>query len=75
MTSQKPRDYHERRRWQDAARACGEVPECGREACRNPASPAWVNAGTPLLYCGTCARLINHYNALDAVLCTPEVKE
>ncbi len=59
----KPRDYHERRRWQDDARARGEVPECA----------AWVNSGTPLLYCGGCARLINRYNALGTVLCSPEV--
>lgn len=58
----KPHDYDLRRRWQDAARARGEVPECGREVCRNPASPAWVNLHTPLLYCGTCAHLINRYN-------------
>ena len=66
----KPRDYDERRRWQDEARARGEVPECGREACHSPAVPAWVNAHTPLLYCRMCARLINAYNP---GFCTPEV--
>ena len=58
----KPADYHARRQWQDAARARGEIPECGREACHNSADPAWVNAGTPLLYCGACARMINSFN-------------
>lgn len=60
----KPRDYRVRRQWQDAARAQGEVPECGREACHEPADPAWIGSGTgvALLYCGACARLINRYN-------------
>lgn len=70
VTTPKPADYHARRQWQDEARARGEVPECGREACHNPASPAWVNKGTPLLYCSTCARLINGYNP---GLCSREV--
>lgn len=62
MADPKPPDYQARREWQDAARARGEVPECGREACHAPAEPAWVNGGTPLLYCGRCARMINQYN-------------
>jgi hypothetical protein len=65
----KPRDYHERRQWQDAQRAAGADPECGREACRNTAKPAYVNAGTPLLYCAACAHAINRYNR---GLCTLE---
>lgn len=69
MADPKPRDYHERRAWQDAAIARGETPECGREACREPTSPAWVNKHTPLLYCGRCASLINRYNP---GLCEPE---
>ena len=71
MSAAKPADYYARREWQDAARARGEVPECGREVCRNPAAPAWVNAGTPLLYCTTCARLINGYNPGLCTLVTP----
>jgi hypothetical protein len=70
--SDKPQDYHARRRWQDAARASGEDPECGRGACRNKAEPAWVNAGTPLLYCEVCAGLINGFNP---GLCSPEFPE
>lgn len=58
----KPRPYPVRRAWQNAARARGEVPECGREACHAPADPAWVNAHTPLLYCRRCAGLINGFN-------------
>lgn len=58
----KPRDYHNRRKWQDAQRAAGLDPECGREVCRNKAAPAYVNAGTPLLYCATCAAAINRFN-------------
>ena len=69
MNDPKPRDYHERRAWQDAAIARGETPECGREACHEPASPAWVNKHTPLLYCRRCAHLINGYNP---GFCTPE---
>lgn len=69
MSAPKPRDYHERRRWQDAQRAAGADPECGREACHNPARPAYVNAETPLLYCATCARMINRYTPN---LCTLE---
>ena len=65
----KPAGYDERRAWQDAARARGEVPECGREVCSAPAEPAWVNRHTPLLYCGSCAHLINRYNP---GLCSPE---
>lgn len=59
----KPLDYHARRQWQDEARARGEIPECGREACHNLAEPAWVGSGTgvDLLYCAECARLINRY--------------
>lgn len=60
--TRKPLDYHARRAWQDEARARGEVPECGREVCKSPADPAWVNAHTPLLYCRRCAALINAYN-------------
>ncbi len=56
MSVPKPDDYRERRAWQDAARARGELPECGRGVCREKADPAWVNKGTPLLYCGACAR-------------------
>lgn len=69
MSAPKPPDYHERRRWQDAQRAAGADPECGREACRNTAKPAYVNAGTPLLYCAACAHAINRYNP---GLCTLE---
>ena len=65
----KPHSYDDRRRWQDAARARGEIPECGREVCTNPADPAYVNSGTSLLYCRTCATLINRYNP---GLCKPE---
>lgn len=68
----KPLDYHARRRWQDEARGRGEVPECGREACRAKADPAWVNRHTPLLYCGACARRINHYNP---GFCSPETPD
>lgn len=67
----KPKGYLDRRAWQDAARARGEIPECGREACKTPADPAWVNSGTPLLYCEGCAKLINGFNP---GLCTPEAK-
>ena len=72
MSAPKPRDYHERRRWQDAQRAAGADPECGREACKNTAKPAYVNAETPLLYCATCARMINRYTP---GLCTVEVPD
>lgn len=72
MSEPKPINYHDRRRWQDDARARGEVPECGREACHEPADPAWVNKGTPLLYCACCARLINRYNP---GLCSPEASD
>lgn len=65
----KPRDYHARRARQNAARSRGEVPECGRDACHATADPAWVNRHTPLLYCGTCAHMINRYNP---GLCSPE---
>lgn len=60
----KPPDYRARRQWQLAARARGEVPECGREACHAPAEPAWVGSGTgvELLYCAGCAREINRWN-------------
>lgn len=58
----KPLDYHERRAWQDAARARGEIPVCGREVCLNLAHPAYVNQHTPLLYCAVCAGLINKFN-------------
>lgn len=61
-TRMKPADYHDRRRWQDEARARGEAPECGRQVCTNSADPAWTNKGTPLLYCRQCAALINRYN-------------
>jgi hypothetical protein len=67
----KPHDYDERRVWQNAARARGEKPECGRKVCTNLADPAWVNAGTPLLYCQWCAKEINKYNPN---LCTLELK-
>lgn len=66
----KPKDYRDRRQWQDAARARGEIPECGREACSNLVDPAWVNMGSPLLYCESCGRTINEYNP---GLCRPEV--
>lgn len=66
----KPSDYQRRRRWQDAQRAEGRDPECGRESCSNVARPAFVNKGTPLLYCAACAGLINRYNP---GACTPEV--
>ncbi len=64
-----PADYHARRRWQDEQRAAGQPPDCGREACCNKAAPAYVNAGTPLLYCLECAVMINLYNP---GLCSPE---
>lgn len=60
--SRKPADYRARRRWQDEARARGEVPECGREVCTNRVEPAFLNKHTPLLYCEDCAALINHHN-------------
>jgi hypothetical protein len=68
----KPHDYRARRQWQIDARARGEVPECGREACHEPADPAWVGSGTgvELLYCAGCARLINRYTPGT---CRPEV--
>lgn len=66
----KPRGYPDRRAWQDAARDRGEIPECGRAACTTPADPAWVNAGSPLLYCRECAALINSFTP---GLCAPEV--
>jgi hypothetical protein len=66
----KPCDYHARRQWQNAQRAAGLVPECGREVCRCRCEPAYVNSGTPLLYCPDCAQAINRYNPR---LCTPEV--
>ena len=61
--SPKPPDYRARRQWQLDARARGDVPECGREACRAPADPAWIGSGTgvELLYCPRCAGLINRY--------------
>lgn len=68
-TSPKPLDYRARRQWQDDARARGEIPECGREACPNLAEPAWTNMATPLLYCQECAMAINGHNP---GLCTPE---
>lgn len=58
----KPPDYQARRTWQNEARARGDVPECGREACHEPADPAWLNHHTPLLYCARCAALINKHN-------------
>jgi hypothetical protein len=63
VVSAKPADYRARRTWQLDARARGEVPECGREACHNLADPAWVGSGTgvELLYCARCAREINRY--------------
>ena len=69
MSAAKPCDYHDRRKWQDAQRAAGHAPECGREACHAPADPAYVNLHTPLLYCERCARMINNYNP---GLCSPE---
>ena len=68
----KPHDYRARRQWQDAARARGEIPECGREACTRPASPAWVGSGTgtELIYCEACATEINKWNPGT---CRPEV--
>ncbi len=72
MSEPKPLDYHDRRKWQDAALARGELPECGREACHRLLRPGlvWVNKHTPLLYCGQCARRINEYNP---GFCSPEV--
>jgi hypothetical protein len=71
----KPDDYHDRRKWQDEARARGEKPECGRGACTNKADPAWSNRGTPLLYCESCANLINRFPAHDGLpLCFLEMK-
>lgn len=59
----KPPNYRARRTWQNEVRARGEIPECGREACHEPADPAWVGSGTgvELLYCAGCAREINRY--------------
>lgn len=42
----KPTDYRARRTWQNEARARGEIPECGREACHRPADPAWLRGAT-----------------------------
>lgn len=58
----KPQNYADRRRWQDAQRAVGLPPECGREACTALADPAYVNQNTPLLYCADCAEQINRHN-------------
>lgn len=57
----KPLDHADRRAWQDAARARGDVPECGRMVCRKPADPAWVTGSTPLLHCPECAALVNEH--------------
>ena len=67
----KPADYRARRTWQNEARARGEIPECGREACHRPADPAWVGSGTgvELLYCAGCAAEINWWNP---GVCRPE---
>ena len=65
----KPKTYHERRQWQNAQRAEGLVPECGREACENKAAPAFINKGTPLLDCADCASLINRFTP---GACSPE---
>ena len=65
----KPLRYCDRRKWQDEQRAQGKAPECGRMDCKAPASPAWVNLHTPLLYCSRCAKLINRYNP---GICSPE---
>lgn len=64
--------YPARRKWQDEARARGEIAECGREACHRPADPAWLNHYTPLIYCADCADLINTNNLAGMVLCCPE---
>ena len=71
----KPRDYAERRLWQDEARSRGDVPECGREACHEPADPAYLNHHTPLLYCRRCAQVINAYAYPNPPLCYPEVPD
>lgn len=62
MYENKPRSYDERRRWQDAQRAAGVPVECGREVCKVTFTEGYVNSGTPLLYCPTCAALINRFN-------------
>lgn len=64
--------YDERRKLQNEARSKGERPRCGRGACGMTIRPgkAWVNSGTPLLYCPACARMINE--ATGQNLCTPE---
>lgn len=69
MSAAKPKSYTERRHWQNAQRAQGLDPECGREVCQRKAAPAFVNKGTPLLYCEACAVLINKHNP---GLCAPE---
>ena len=38
----KPADYRARRTWQNEARARGEIPECGREACNR----RWAAGGS-----------------------------
>lgn len=74
LYANKPRDYDDRRRWQDAQRAAGLDAECGREVCRTriPDGKAWVNRFTPLLYCQRCAALIN--NGCNPGLCRPETE-
>ena len=62
LYSNKPHDYRARRQWQNTQRAAGLDPECGREVCRSLAKPAYVNKGTPLLYCKRCAAMINQFN-------------
>lgn len=61
--------YWDRRKWQDRARARGEVPECGRASCTRPADPPYLNRGSPLIYCSWCAAEINRFTP---GLCYPE---
>lgn len=71
VPSEMPFNFAERRRWQDEQRERGELPRCGRSACqRLITGEVWVNKGTPLLYCGYCAMLINRQNPGQ---CSPEV--
>jgi len=73
VSAPKPRDYAARRQWQLDARARGEVPECGREACTSSVGRRpFVGSGTgvELEYCPPCARMINEANGCD--VCTPK---
>ncbi len=62
LEPEKPKDYAERRKWQDAQIERKEYPECGRMACTNAVVVHWVNKYTPLLYCASCAAEINKHN-------------